>query len=1026
LTTTTDAQGNTTTNVYSIQSGQLSRTTDALNHTTRFEYVQNYLTKQFDAQNNETTFGYDANGNRSSQTVKRTNAQGQLETITSTFEYDNLNRLTKAIQPDGTFTRTEYNALGQQSATIDQAGRRTEFAYDDLGRLTKTTYADGKFEESTFDAEGRRLTSRDRTGKVTSFEYDALGHLKKRTYSDGTFTRTNYDAAGQVLNSVDAKNNVTTFTYDDAGRRLTVKNALNQVSSFAYDANGNQSSMTDALNHTTSYVYDSLNRKTRTNFADGSFVETTFDVLGRRVSEKDQAGKVTSFIYDSLGRLTKVKDALNQETTYGYNELGQQISQKDALNRETKFEYDKLGRRTKRILPLGQIETYSYATDGNLQSKTDFNGKTTTFGYDNMRRLMSKTPDASLNEPTVSFTYNDAGQRATMTDASGVTNYSYDSRNRLQSKQTPEGSLSYTYDESSSIKTVRSNHTNGVSVDYAYDELNRLSSVKDNRLVGNQNTTYSYDAVGNLQSYSYPNAVTTSYAYNNLNRLTALTVSNATNGLASYAYTLGASGNRTQVVEGSGRTVNYAYDDLYRLTSETIANSANNGQISYQYDAVGNRLQRNSNVNLIANQTSSYDANDRLNSDVYDNNGSTKVSNGKSYNYDFENKLTSTSNGITIVYDGDGNRVSKTVNGVTTKYLVDTNNLTGYAQVVEELQNNQVVKAYTYGLDLISQRQSSGVSFYNYDGHGSVRGLSNASGNVTDTYDYDAFGTLINRTGVTDNNYLYAGEQFDADLGFYYNRARYLNVSTGRFISQDNYAGNTSDPRSLHKYTYVHNEPSGFGDPRGEFEISIAGVTVNISISSAINAISIGSARLGYYALTRLLSFAAATYAVLRSPVLQNLETEFEELEGTGEVGIIEVQSTFMRYEGTISEVESEVSSLSTIQNYPQFRVFLNRFFTGGNTNPSNIEWHHLVEQSVSRFSVRAINSFSNVVPTPAAVHEEISAFYSGRANWLPEGFTRVRDYIATLPWEEQWQAGLEIWQEAMEGGTAQNISWHP
>jgi hypothetical protein len=57
-------------------------------------------------------------------------------------------------------------------------------------------------------------------------------------------------------------------------------------------------------------------------------------------------------------------------------------------------------------------------------------------------------------------------------------------------------------------------------------------------------------------------------------------------------------------------------------------------------------------------------------------------------------------------YDGDGNRVAKTVNGQTTFYLVDTNNLTGYAQVVEELRSGVgVVKAYTYGTDLISQRQ---------------------------------------------------------------------------------------------------------------------------------------------------------------------------------------------------------------------------------------------------------------------------------------------------------------------------------
>ena len=40
--------------------------------------------------------------------------------------------------------------------------------------------------------------------------------------------------------------------------------------------------------------------------------------------------------------------------------------------------------------------------------------------------------------------------------------------------------------------------------------------------------------------------------------------------------------------------------------------------------------------------------------------------------------------GISIVYDGDGNRVQKVAGGVTTKYLVDPQSLTGYAQVVQE------------------------------------------------------------------------------------------------------------------------------------------------------------------------------------------------------------------------------------------------------------------------------------------------------------------------------------------------------
>lgn len=68
-----------------------------------------------------------------------------------------------------------------------------------------------------------------------------------------------------------------------------------------------------------------------------------------------------------------------------------------------------------------------------------------------------------------------------------------------------------------------------------------------------------------------------------------------------------------------------------------------------------------------------------------------------------------------------------TVFHLTTEYLVDDNNPTGYAQVVEELRGASVRRVYTYGHDLISQSQLlSGVwttSFYGYDGHGSVRAI---------------------------------------------------------------------------------------------------------------------------------------------------------------------------------------------------------------------------------------------------------------------------------------------------------------
>ncbi len=105
-------------------------------------------------------------------------------------------------------------------------------------------------------------------------------------------------------------------------------------------------------------------------------------------------------------------------------------------------------------------------------------------------------------------------------------------------------------------------------------------------------------------------------------------------------------------------------------------------------------------------------------------------------------------------------------------------------------------------------------SFYGYDGHGNVRHLTDLTGAVTDTYDYDAFGNLIARSGSTSNLYLYCGEQLDPDLGLYFLRARYLNPDTGRFWTMDSYGGYAGDPVSLHKYLYANGNPVTGSDSR--------------------------------------------------------------------------------------------------------------------------------------------------------------------------------------------------------------------
>ncbi len=213
-----------------------------------------------------------------------------------------------------------------------------------------------------------------------------------------------------------------------------------------------------------------------------------------------------------------------------------------------------------------------------------------------------------------------------------------------------------------------------------------------------------------------------------------------------------------------------------------------------------------------------YDANDRLTTDIYDANGNTISSGGISYSYDFENRLLMRG-AVTIVYDGDGNRVSEAAAGVTTKYLVDDLNPTGLPQVLDEIVNGSVTRTYAYGLDRVSESQPvSGTwtpSFYGYDGHGNVRFLTNTSAAVGNTYQFDGFGNQIASAGTTPNSFLYSGEAFDNTTNLYQLRDRWYRPTVGRFITRDPVEGMRCSPLSFNPYIYGSDDPVNRVDPTG-------------------------------------------------------------------------------------------------------------------------------------------------------------------------------------------------------------------
>ena len=417
----------------------------------------------------------------------------------------------------------------------------------------------------------------------------------------------------------------------------------------------------------------------------------------------------------------------------------------------------------------------------------------------------------------------------------------------------------------------------GAEWTYAYDARGRLQRVNPDAQTAD--AAYTYDAVGNLAALTFRNGVSNTYTYNERNWLRLVDSRRGGTQVALFDYDgaapgatgwtgrrLSAVGQRQRVAEVIGstsRTVEYTYDPLRRLTQESITASAGpTGAVCYAqvttnsttqgYDWVGNRQSRKvTGASLMAAGVTDYEGNtfdtrDRLQTGaLYDANGNTTnytvASQATNYVYDAENRLirqSSAAGDVTITYDADGNRVSKTVGTTTTFYLVETLNPSGYAQVMEErsaLTGDPTV-TYVYGLALISRStinpQLSTV-FYGTDGLGSARYLTDASGAVTETYTYDAFGIQLASTGTNVNNYRYTGQQWDPDLGMYYLRARYYRPELGRFWTMDSYEGSQGDPLSLHKYLYCRNNPANRRDPSGNEDLASLTISMGQQLSIA-------------------------------------------------------------------------------------------------------------------------------------------------------------------------------------------------
>jgi RHS repeat-associated protein len=145
---------------------------------------------------------------------------------------------------------------------------------------------------------------------------------------------------------------------------------------------------------------------------------------------------------------------------------------------------------------------------------------------------------------------------------------------------------------------------------------------------------------------------------------------------------------------------------------------------------------------------------------------------------------------------------------------------------LEEDENGDTIAEYTHepGLygELIAQERDGQVRYYNFDGQGSTRELTDENGDVTDTYTYTAFGEEIAHTGTTENPFRYKGAwgyYTSSDTNDIYVREQIYEPTNGRWLSGDKLG--FADCHNL--YLYVHNDPLVGSDPSGLLRETLVG-----------------------------------------------------------------------------------------------------------------------------------------------------------------------------------------------------------
>ncbi|MBC3374868.1 RHS repeat protein, partial [Pseudomonas sp. SWRI92] len=442
----------------------------------------------------------------------------------------------------------------------------------------------------------------------------------------------------------------------------------------------------------------------------------------------------------------------------------------------------------------------------------DGSQRVTAYQRDSAGRLLRKTlPDGT----TVDYRYDALGRLVSVDDGHWPLAYEYDAQDRLVAEHQGWATLRYRYD--SAGRLIHCRLPDRSTLDYRHLPGGALIAIDLN-----DTCLTEHRFKGGRETQRQQGRLLSDYRYDEQGRLKAQTVwQTQQQQLFWRDYSYDAGGNLAALSDSRNRR-SYQYDKQDRLLRIDYAH--NQAPERFAHDPAGNLLMQDrpgpttlkgNRLLMEGDRHYDYDAYGNL---VRERRGTAQCL-VTEYRYDSQHRLISVTSPdgseTSYRYDAFGRRISKTVDDQTSEFIWQGD------QVIAE-SSDQHYQSYIYEpgtfrpLALLEGEgpEKATPFYYHLDHLGTPQELTSHRGEVVWAARYNGYGKLTElRHGDGPRLHQplrFQGQYHDRESGLHYNRHRYYNPETGRYL--------TADPSKLrgglNGYRYTLN-PTGWVDPLG-------------------------------------------------------------------------------------------------------------------------------------------------------------------------------------------------------------------